>query len=135
MFSKDSNIASAQAQLTFSGIRMNIGGAWKSASNIVNITVSGIYLVYMDISSCTSFFSGGATAEIMLNNKIAFWVQNALQVGTLGGQMRNHASILRLNVGNTLFVRIPATPSVCYTSASSASTYLTSFSGLLLALT
>ena len=130
MGSTAGNTASAQAKLPFQVTLINIGGAWKSASNTVNITVSGTYFVFMDITSCYRPAVGGATADIMLNNQTAFSVQNALQVNTTVGQMRNNAAILKLNVGDKLFVKIPQTPLVCYHSMTN---YVTSFSGLLLA--
>ena len=130
MGSTADNTANAEANLPFDDTLINIGGAWKSAINTVYITVTGTYFIYVDITSCYRPFFGGATADIMLNNKIAFSVQNALQVNTTLGQMRSHAAILSLKVSDTLFVRIPRSPLVCYHSVSN---YVTSFSGLLLA--
>ena len=80
----------AQDNLSFAGTFLNIGGAWKSAINTVNITVTGTYLVFMDITSYTGSGFWGAKAEIMLYKKTVFWVQIALLVATSVQQMRNY---------------------------------------------
>ena len=114
--------------LSFDVTVVNVGGAWNSSINKVSIPVAGTYLVQIDITTCAT--TGGSIAEVWLNNVVAFRVQNALQVSTIVGQVRSHAAILKFIVGDQLFVRIPATTSVCYYGG----TYqATSFAGLLLA--
>ena len=89
--------------------------------------MAGTYFVHMDIASCPA---AGSIAEVWLNSGIAFRVQNAFVASTTIGHMRNHAAVLKLNVGDQLHVAIPATPSVCYFSGAA---YGTAFTGLLLA--
>ena len=80
----------------------------------------------MDITACTT---AGSTAEVWLNAGIAFRVQNAYVVPTPIGQTRSHAAVLKLNVGDQLYVKIPNTSNACFASGAS---YGTSFAGLLL---
>ena len=122
------NTYGAQNPLTFSTIFINTGNAWNSTLNKVNIKAAGIYFVHIDLGTCNN---GGSIMEVWKNNEIAFRALSPLQFSGGAGQVRGHAAILKLNIGDLLFVRIPATPAVCIFGGSY---YQTAFYGLLLAL-
>ena len=123
----DSNTFGAQNPLTFSTIVINIGKAWNSTLNAVVIKAAGTYFIQIDLGTCSN---GGSIMEVWKNNDIAFQAQSPLQFSGGASQARGHAAVLKLIIGDLLFIKVPATPSACIYGGLN---HQTTFCGLLLA--
>ncbi len=102
---------------TFNNVEVNVGGAWNSTTNQVQIVVSGTYVVDLTTYLCTKSFCPGSNGDMAMsvqrlnNNAIIALHLSIFNVGT-NCLSRSRMTIVQLYAGD--YLRVTASANACF---------------------